>query len=207
VLHHGGQRGQRTVVHVGRGLRHIAQAGHFEFAEVVRLGLHVARLQHGLACRVVAEAGQQVVSTGAQCSDAAVATRVDHARSHKKRHADVAEFAMAETRADVAGAALAGADEQAQATLGRQGRARSCGGVTTGQCIAELIERRGGRHQRADENGNGLGAADQHPLGVVAYRGAKHLLPAARQIAVAVSSAMRRAAQPHRRVIRPSAPA
>jgi hypothetical protein len=69
-LHDVGERRQAAVVHVGRGPRDAAQAGHAELAEVAVLDLHVPRLHRGRARAVVVVAAEQVERVLLQLLDA-----------------------------------------------------------------------------------------------------------------------------------------
>jgi hypothetical protein len=145
VLHHRLQRDQLAIVHVGGRARHLAQTGHLELAEVAVRGLHMAGF-HGLVfpccvCRV-SPAGQQVEGAGLQRFDAAEPPGIHHARTHEEVQADVGELPMREARAAVAELAVAAADEQLQAALGRRRVTRRGGTVTPGEGVAELVEGR-----------------------------------------------------------------
>jgi hypothetical protein len=66
VAHDIAQRGEAAVVHVGRGVSEVAQAGHLEFAEVAMLGPQVARCRGVFPGRIVVVAAEQVVGVGQQ---------------------------------------------------------------------------------------------------------------------------------------------
>ena len=116
MAHHVGKRRQATVVHIGRGARHVAQRRHLEFTEIPVLLGHLPRFDRARAIALVVVAAEQVERVRLQLPDTHVAPGIDAAR-HEEGHPGVVEFTVGEGGADVAGATVAPADENAQAAL------------------------------------------------------------------------------------------
>jgi len=155
-----GERCERAVVHVGRGLCDIAQSRHLKFAEISWLQRDMARPRRDGGVGRIAVAPEQVVGIGAQAFDPGVASRVD-AAGNEERHADVAELAVGERRPEVADAAVALADEDPQPALRGQRIARRGGAVAAQERVAEFVERRARRDQRLDEGRDRLRRVDE----------------------------------------------
>ena len=139
----------------------MAQAGHFELAEVAVGGRQMLGFDSGLCIRRIAIARQQVVGAGAQLLDAAVAARVHHARAHKKRQSDVGKFAVAEQGSMVAGAALALAHKQTQSPLRLHRVTRRGLAIAAAQCTHKVVKRGGTRLQTAHKCAQSFGSIDQ----------------------------------------------
>src|SRR5260221_9796759 len=128
VPYHVGKRGQAAVVHIRRGLRDVPERGHLELAEIAMLERHLPRFHRARARLVVVVAAEQVERIRRQLTDAAMAARI-HAIAREEGDAGVMELAVREGRPEMAGAAVAAANEDPQAALGRDRVARRRGGV------------------------------------------------------------------------------
>src|SRR3990170_443316 len=162
MLHHVAQRAEAAVVHVRRGLRHVAQTWHAPLAEIAVLRLDVARPGGRAPGRIVVEPAEQVVGVALQSLDSLMPTRIHLSTADEKTDAGVGELAVGEMRPEVAGGAIALADEDAQSFLRRLRVFAERSTVPRCQPIPEFVERRAAADQRLLERRQRLADVDQH---------------------------------------------
>ena len=111
MLHHITQRGQVPIMHVGRGLRDIAQSRYFKLLKCLRGQIDVARRLPRRFSFVVVVGTQQIETAGAQLLDALITPPINAARFAHNRNTDLVKLAVGELGPEVTQAAIAFADK------------------------------------------------------------------------------------------------
>src|SRR5918993_2652072 len=146
-------------MHVWSGLRHVAQSRHAPLAEIAVLQFYVLRSRGRTFRRIVVEAAHEAERIVLELLDSGMPARVHTSRCDEERDAGIGELAVGEMRPEVAGAAVALADEDLQPALGGF---RIAGRLSAREGVPKFVERRAAADQRLLERRQCLADVDEN---------------------------------------------